>query len=161
MLHSGFNLVSLNDFIRNCCVLKDKDSINIIGNIFCKLITSKYMFDGNACFKAEAEDKTRHLLFELDLVLEIFYDESLFNTLISRSFQENLRNLSNKQFIISTPACCCCPKKLKKHFSHSESFSEFVRKGDVEMRRFESLKHSLKYIVCLDIEGNLYFYIKL
>ena len=154
MHYNGCDLVSLNDFVEIMCKPNDVKSTTVsISNEVCTLISSKYSFKGNKCYKAEALDKTRHLLFSLELILEIFMKENIRKTIVESNFMQNLLFIQSKMYTITNSMCCCCPKKLKKGFAHASSFTEFVRQGDVEMRRFNSIKPSIKFLICLDIEG--------
>ena len=160
MFCNGVDLVSLNDFVQTMCkpeIEKTKnESILHIVNEFCSLISSKFSYEGNKCFKAEASDKTRHLLFDVELVLEIFMTNNMNKNITTKTFINDLKNLLEKKYLIFVSACCCCPKKLKKSLAQSISFTEFVRQGDVDLRRFNSIKSTLRFIICLDIEGIVY-----
>lgn len=156
MFHNGVDLISLNDFIQTMCKPNKNDSISHISSEFCALVSTKFSYDGNKCFKAEASDKTRHLLFDIELVLEIFMTDKMSKIINTKTFIADLKSLLEKKYLIFMPSCCCCPKKLKKSLAQSISFTEFVFQGEVELRRFNSIKPSIRFLICLDIEG-IYF----
>lgn len=157
MYHEGDDYISLLDFVEQICNSnKNIDTIISIANDFCNFLASKYSFEGNRCFKAEALDKTRHILVPVELVLEIFVCENIKKTIMHESFETQFKFIRSKNYIITGPTCCCCPKKLKKALTHVVSFNEFMRQGQVEVRRFQSLKPKIKFLVSLDIEGNIY-----
>lgn len=154
MYHEGDDYISLLDFVEQICNSnKNIDIISSIVNDFCNFLTSKYSFEGNKCFKAEAMDNTKHILVPVELVLEIFVCENVKKTVISESFETQFNFIRSKNYIITGPTCCCCPRKLKKAVIHAVSFNEFVRQGQVEVRRFQSLKPKINFLVSLDIEG--------
>jgi hypothetical protein len=155
MRFEGDNFISIHDFVEVICQPDRNESFNSILNEFCTILNSKYSYDDYKCFKAEALDKTRHILFRLDLVLEIFLLESIRRTVTSNSklFSSKLSDVLKKDYIITGSTCCCCPTKLKKVVARASAFTDFVRQGDAELRRFNSLKPSIKFIICLDIEG--------
>lgn len=153
MKHNADELVSLNDFVETICKIENNDSITSITNEFCSILTSKYSYESNKCFKADSFDKTRHILLPIELVLKIFLNENIRRTINHESLLNKLQALLEKAYIISNPTCCCCPKKMKKAVSHAFSFTEFVKQGDVEMRRFNLMKADIKFLICLDIEG--------
>ena len=157
MNHNGYELVSLHDFIENVCKLDTEASVFSISNEFCAMITSKYSYESNKCMKAEALDKTRHILVPVGLVLKIFATESIGKNINQEIFLKKLKDLLTKKYTFMNFTCCCCPKKLKKSLAHVSSFTEFVRQGDAELRRFNKIKHKIKFLLCLDIEGNSYF----
>lgn len=155
MHYEGDDYVSLLDFIEHLCDNnKDIETISAIANDFCILLTSKYSFEGNKCFKAEALDKTRHILMPIGLVLKIFVCENIKKKIIRESFESQFNFILSKNYIINGPSCCCCPKKLRKAVTHLVSFNEFVRQGQSEVRRFQSLKPKIDFLISLDIEGN-------
>ena len=156
MFYNGVDLVSLNDFVQTMCRSEKNASISFIANEFCSLILSKFSYEGSKCFKAEAPDKTWHLLFDVELVLEIVMIENMAKNITTKTFITDLKSILEKKYFISISACCCCPKKLKKSLARSISFTEFVRQGDKELRRFNSIKSSLRFLICLDIEGIIY-----
>lgn len=153
MHYDGDDFLSIHDFVAIMCNCDKKESESSILNEFCTIMTSKYSFEELRCFRAQADDKTRHILFPTYLILDIFMNENIRRFLILDSFIEKLKKISQNNYFISNLICCCCPKKLKKSISAASSFTEFVKKGDAEMRRFNSLRHSIKYVVSLDIEG--------
>ena len=157
MYHDGEIYVSLLDFIETMCNIDNNEAALSIGIYFCNFLTSKYSFEGNKCFKAEASDKTKHIMFPYELVLEIFMCENIKNTIIYKSFNAKISDILSKKYTITHTTCCCCPKKLKKAVSHAASFSDFVRQGQAEVRRFQSLKSEIKFLVSLDIEGKYLF----
>lgn len=150
MHYDGEEYVSLLDFIETVC---KKEAATSIASNFCTFLTSKYSYEGNKCFKAEGLDKTRHILLPIEIVLEIFVNENIKETIILESFNTKLNEVLSKNYIITGSTCCCCPKKMKKAVSHAASFTDFVRQGEVELRRFNSLKPTINLLVCLDIEG--------
>lgn len=160
MRFEGEDFISIHEFVEVICQPDKNESFTSILNEFCTLLTSKYSYDGNKCFKAEALDKTRHILFRLDLVLEIFLLESIRRTIMNELFASKLNDILNKDYLISGSTCCCCPKKLKKAVTRASAFTDFVRQGDVELRRFNSLKPNIKFLICLDIEGTKMFSFK-
>lgn len=153
MHFEGENFISIHEFVEVMCRLDKNESFSSILNEFIMLLTSKYSHENNKCFKAEASDKTRHILFQLDLVLEIFINESIRRTIMGNSFASNLNKILESNYAITDSTCCCCHKKLKKVVARASDFTDFVRKGDVELRRFNSLKPSIKFLISLDIEG--------
>lgn len=153
MRYEGDCYISLQDFFENICQPGKNESYISLYNEFCTILTSKYSYEKNKCFKAESSDKTRHILFRLDLVLEIFTAESIKRTLVTGTFSSKLNEILKKEYLITETTCCCCPKKLKKAVARACAFTEFVRQGDVELRRFNSLKPNIKFLICLDIEG--------
>ena len=152
----GEEFISIHEFVESMCQPDKSEYFTSILNEFCTLLTSKYSYDGNKCFKAEALDKTRHILFRLDLVLEIFLLERIRRTIVSKYFTSKLNEILKKDYLIVDTTCCCCPKKLKKVVARASAFTDFVRLGDVELRRFDSLKPITKFLICLDIEGMEY-----
>ena len=157
MHYEGDDYVSLLDFIEILCKIDKNDTIKSISIDFCGYYSSKYSFEGSKCFKAEALDKTKHILVPVELVLEIFTRENIKRTIVFESFDTLLNALLSKSYIISGSTCCCCPKKLKKAVAHAASFTEFVRQGQKEVRRFQSLMPKINFLVSLDIEGNSKF----
>lgn len=153
----GEEFISIHDFVEVMCQHDKNVSFTSILNEFCTLFTSKYSYDGNKCFKGEASDKTRHILFRLDLVLEIFLLECIKKTIKIEFFDSKLNEILKKDYLITGITCCCCPIKLKKVVARVSAFTDFVRQGDAELRRFNSLKPSIKFLMCLDIEGKSLF----
>lgn len=160
MRYEGDSFISLQDFFENICQPGKNESYTSLHNEFCTILTSKYSYENNKCFKAESSDKTRHILLRLDLVLEIFMTESIKRTIVNRAFSSQLNELLKKEYLVTDTTCCCCPKKLKKAVARASAFTEFVRQGDAELRRFNSLKPNIKFLFCLDIEGiyNIWFF---
>lgn len=153
MHHEGDTYVSLLDFIEILCKIDKNETILTIANDFCNFLTTKYCFVGNKCFKAEASDKTKHILLPVDLVLQIFISENFAKYLVLDSFDSNINLTLSKNYVVSSSCCCCCPKKLKKALYNASSFTEFVKQGEVELRRFQKLKPKINYLISLDIEG--------
>lgn len=153
MFYNDVDLVSLNDFVQTMCKSEKNASISNITNEFCSSVLSKFSYEGSKCFKAEASDKTWHLLFDVELVLEIFMIDNMAKNIATKTFIIDLKSLLEKKYSILISTCCCCPKKLKKSLARSISFTEFVRQGDEELRIFNSIKSSLRFLICLDIEG--------
>lgn len=152
MYHESFgkDFVSLNDVLRACFPNNPNASITTIGGQFLVNFTNN-TYENIPCFRADASDKTKHILVELDIVLQVFASNELkkFAPLVSTA----LSGLMNKSFQNLETICCCCPKKLKKAFIQSETFSDFVRSGPVVLNSFNAIKHTISYIACLDIEG--------
>lgn len=155
MRHEGEDYISIHEFTETMCHLEQNELSTSVVNEFCTFLTSKYSYENNKCFKAEAFDKTRHILFRLDLVLEIFMCESIKRRLVSKNFASKLNEILTKEYFIMCTTCCCCPKKLKKAVASASAFTDFVRQGNVELRRFNSIKSNVKFLICLDIEGIL------
>lgn len=153
MRYEGEYYLSLQDFVENICQPGKNESYTSLYNEFCTILTSKYSYENNKCFKAESSDKARHILFRLDLVLEIFTTENIKRAIVAKAFSSQLNAILKKEYFITETTCCCCPKKLKKAVARACAFTEFVRQGDVELRRFNSLKPNIKFLICLDIEG--------
>lgn len=157
MHYDGDDFLSIHDFVEILCKSDKKESISAILNEFCTVMTSKYSYEGCKCFKAQAVDKTRHILFSTSLILDIFMNENLRRFILPDFFMEKLNEISQRSYFIICGICCCCPQKLKKRIAYATSFTEFVKQGDAEMRRFNSLRHNMKYLVSLDIEGNIVY----
>lgn len=157
MFFEGEEFVSIHDFIETMCQLGKNESFSSLINELCSLVTSKYSYEGNKCLKAEAADKTRHILLRLDLVLEIFMNENIGRTITNINTLAKLNSILLREYFPTDYTCCCCPKRLKKAVARASSFSEFVKKGAVELRRFNAIKPSIQSIICLDIEGMPYF----
>lgn len=155
MYHEGDDYISLLDFIEEICnINNNNDTVISIANDFCNFLTSKYSFEGNKCFKAEALDRTKHILVPVELVLAIFVCENIKKTIMSESFESQFNSVRSKNYIITGPTCCCCPRKLKRAVMYADLFNEFVKQGQAEVRRFKSLQPKINFLVSLDIEGN-------
>lgn len=149
MLVEGIQVVSINDCIRKMCFPSNPNaSISTLISKFVLLI-SKYLYEGAHCYRADAEDKTKHVLIELDLLLSVFSDNG-FVANLKASFVDSA--LLSREFF-NLVACCCCCTKVKKALICSESFSDFVKAGPVLLNSFYKIKSRLEKIVCLDIEG--------
>ena len=153
MRFEGDDFISIHEFVEVICLPNKNESFTSILNEFCTVFSSKYTYDGNKCLKAKAIDKTCHILFRLDLVLEVFSAESIKKTITNKLFTSKLDSILNKEYYNLESTCCCCPKKLKKVVARASAFTDFVRQGDTELRRFNSLKPGIKFLVGLDIEG--------
>lgn len=153
------HFISLNEFIRMFCFPNNpKASITpLIGKIV-PVIAERHA-GTNTCYKAVAADQTHHVLISYIFLAEVFIHPELYFNIKIRGAdiaEKNYNQLISMEFKNIEAACCCCPKKLKKILINSEAFSDFVRAGPVELRRFNQLKPSLQTIVCLDIEGNAF-----
>lgn len=155
MMHIDDELVSLLDFVETTCKIDNDSSASTIINEFCNILTSKYSFESNRCYKAEASDKTRHVILPISIILKIFITDNMRKFINQEALLQNLKIVLAKSYIVSNTLCCCCPKKLKKAVSHASAFNLFVKKGDVELRRFNNLKKNIKLLISLDIEGNI------
>lgn len=150
MLVDDIQLVSVNDCLRSICFPNNpKASISSLFGKFSHLV-DKHLYQNCRCYRADAEDKTKHILLELDLIFLVITDQEFTEHLKAKQF--DIKILS-KQFFNLEHACCCSSKKLKKALTFSESFSDFVKAGPVVLNSFNTMKSQLSRIVCLDIEG--------
>jgi hypothetical protein len=155
MLYEGTEVISIIDFVSLICKIDSPALFTEICSSFCSFICAKYSYEDNICLKAEYFDKTRHLLFSLDLVLHVFGSENIQKYISNEDFSNILNSIISKNYTITSSSCCCCPKKLKKAITHSTSFNQFVRMGEEELRKFNTLKSSIRFLICLDIEGKV------
>jgi hypothetical protein len=154
MLVDNIQLVSVNDCLRSICFPNNsKASIETFFSKFSRLV-DKNLYRSCRCYRADAEDKTKHILLELDLIFLVITDQEFIEHLEAKHFENSILS---KQFFNLEHTCCCSSKKLTKALTFSESFSDFVKAGPVMLNSFNSMKSQLHRIVCLDIEGKIKF----
>ncbi len=150
MLRDNIELVSVNDCLRIMCFPSNsKASITALFVKVCHIV-DKYIHQNARSYRADAEDWTKHILLELDLIFTILSDQDFAESLKAKQF--DFSTLTKKFYNLES-ICCCSSKKLKKALTSSESFSDFVKAGPVVLNSFYKMKNQLSRIVCLDIEG--------
>ena len=153
MLVDNIEVVSINDCLRVMCFPNNlKASITTFFSKISRLV-DKHLYQNARCYRADAEDKTKHILLELDLIFMVLADQEFTEHLKNKAFDSSLLS---KNFFNLEAVCCCNSKKLKKAMTFSESFSDFVKAGPVVLNSFNAMKSKLNRVVCLDIEGKEY-----
>lgn len=152
--------VSLNDFLHECCHdAGRRSSVVSLGDHVISVIYRQQLLRGVLVYKAEAADKTRHLLLRLDVILAAFQDDALSaklqrpDTTDTTHVPGALEALLGRTYVTTDSFRDRPCSKVRKLFIQTESFSAFVRRGPVDLAKFNDIRHRLKYVVCLDIEG--------
>ena len=151
MWYGRGNIVSVNDFLREMCLCGEKGSLDKFINVFCRLVM-KHAQPENLWYTAEAEDKTRHVIMDIDNIVNTFFDSEfihflkLFDSFFDPAF-------SNKQFTNLHSFRFWSSKKLKKELKSTEAFSEFVKVGPIYLNAFNKAKSKFAKLLSLDVEG--------
>ncbi len=130
MWYNRGNIVSVNDFMRDMCLsCPNKGSITPFIDKFCYLVF-EHVNDGDLWYTAEAKDNTKHILMDIDNIVNTFFDSRFESVLqVHNSFFDPA--FTDKQFYNLQPYCFLSQKRLKREIKEAEKFSDFVKTGPI------------------------------